>query len=152
MIEVGQMAPAFSLPDGESGIVHLLDFRGSQVVIYFYPKDATPGCTQEACDFRDLHTEITGAGAVILGISPDPPRSHEKFAGKYALPFKLLSDQDSAVATAYGVWQEKSMYGRTYLGIVRSTFLIDAEGKVKRIWPRVKVAGHAAEVLAALLP
>ncbi len=150
MLQVGDTAPEFSLPDGGGGTVTLAGLRGKKVVLYFYPKDLTPGCTQEACDFRDRHTELRDAGAVLLGISPDSTSSHQKFSAKYSLTFPLLSDTDSVVATAYGVWKEKSMYGKTYMGIERTTFLIDEAGKIARIWPKVKVAGHGDEVLAAV--
>lgn len=150
MPEVGELAPDFTLKDGAGNEVRLSDFRGKKVVLYFYPKDLTPGCTQEACDFRDRFAAIREAGAVLLGVSPDSSRTHRKFADKYELPFPLLADEKTAVANAYEVWQEKSMYGRTYMGIVRSTFLIDEEGKIARIWPKVKVAGHGEEVLAAV--
>jgi peroxiredoxin Q/BCP len=150
MPTVGEPAPDFELPDASGNPVRLSSLRGKKVVLYFYPKDMTPGCTQEACDFRDRHAEIEAAGAVVLGISPDSPKRHGKFAEKYALPFTLLADEDSAVATAYGVWKEKSMYGRTFMGIARSTFLIDEAGVITRMWPKVKVAGHGDEVLAAV--
>lgn len=150
MLKVGDPAPDFVLPDGEGNEVRLSDLHGRKVVLYFYPKDMTPGCTQEACDFRDRHGGLRAAGAVLLGVSPDDARSHQKFTAKHGLPFSLLVDADSGVATAYGVWKEKSMYGRTYLGVERTTFLIDEEGKIARIWPRVKVAGHGDEVLAAV--
>src|SRR5271165_3199674 len=151
MLEVGKKAPAFTLPDQDGKAVKLSSFKGHPVVLYFYPKDDTPGCTQEACDFRDAHAALKKAGAVVLGVSPDESRSHSKFAGKYQLPFTLLADPDHGVAEAYGAWAEKSLYGRKYMGIVRSTFLIDAEGKVARVWPKVKVRGHVDEVREALL-
>lgn len=150
MLEVGQTAPEFELNDGAGNRVRLADFRGRKVVLYFYPKDATPGCTQEACDLRDRHGEIRAAGAVVLGVSPDTEQSHRKFAAKHGLPFPLLADPEHAAAEAYGVWKEKSMYGRTYMGIERSTFLIDEEGRIAAIWPKVKVSGHADAVLAAV--
>lgn len=150
MLRVGDAAPDFSLPDGQGESVALEDFRGRPVVLYFYPKDLTPGCTQEACGFRDAHANIADAGAVLLGVSPDSSASHARFAAKHALPFPLLADAGGVVATAYGVWKEKSLYGRRYLGVERTTFLIDARGRIARIWPRVKVAGHAGEVLAAV--
>jgi peroxiredoxin Q/BCP len=152
MLEVGQPAPEFALKDGSGNTVRLSDLRGKKVVLYFYPKDMTPGCTQEACDLRDRHDRLQAAGAVVLGVSPDSEKSHQKFAAKYELPFPLLADPDNTAASAYGVWKEKSMYGRTYMGIERSTFLIDEEGKIARIWPKVKVNGHADEILAALAP
>lgn len=150
MLHPGVQAPDFTLPDASGKPVRLADFRGKRVVLYFYPRDLTPGCTQEACDFRDLHEPILAAGAVVLGISPDAPSTHQRFASRHSLPFPLLADGEHSVATAYGVWKEKSLYGRKSMGIERTTFLIDEEGHIVRIWPRVKVAGHAAEVLAAL--
>ena len=150
MLSVGDPAPDFELSDGQGNTVRLSDLRGRKVVLYFYPKDMTPGCTQEACDFRDRYADIQAAGAVLLGLSPDSAKTHAKFAGKYALPFPLLADPENTAATAYGVWKEKSMYGRTYMGIERSTFLIDEQGRIARIWPKVKVAGHGDAVLEAL--
>lgn len=150
MLQVGDTAPDFMLSDGNGGTVSLSGLRGKKVVLYFYPKDMTPGCTQQACDFRDRYADLTDAGVVLLGVSPDSVKSHGKFAGKYELPFPLLADEDQTVANAYGVWQEKSMYGRTFMGIVRTTFLIDEEGKIACIWPKVKVSGHSDEVLAAV--
>ena len=149
-LEVGKKAPAFSLPDQDGKPVTLSSFKGKPVVLYFYPKDDTPGCTQEACDFRDAYAALKKAGAVVLGVSPDDSKSHGKFAGKHRLPFTLLADTEHSVAEAYGAWAEKSMYGRKYMGIVRSTFLIDANGKVARVWPKVKVGGHVDEVQEAL--
>jgi thioredoxin-dependent peroxiredoxin len=128
----------------------LHDLRGKNVILYFYPADDTSGCTKEACQFRDLFPNLSGADAVILGVSPDDVNSHDKFAAKYSLPFTLLADPDHEVATAYGVWAEKSNYGKKYMGIVRSTFLIDPDGKLKRIWRSVKVDDHANQVLKAL--
>ena len=150
-LEPGTKAPSFTLQTDEGATVSLRDYRGRKVVLYFYPKDMTPGCTQQACDLRDRHAELERAGAVVLGISPDSPKSHVKFAGKYELPFTLLADEQNEVATAYGVWKEKSMYGRSFMGIERTTFLIDGEGNVARVWPKVKVTGHGDEVLAAVL-
>jgi len=149
-LELGKKAPAFSLPDQDGKQVTLSSFKGKPVVLYFYPKDDTPGCTQEACDFRDAYSALKKAGAVLLGVSPDDARSHGKFAAKFALPFPLLADTNHDVAEAYGAWAEKSMYGRTYMGIVRSTFLIDAAGKLAKVWPKVKVRGHVDEVREAL--
>lgn len=150
MLQVGDAAPDFTATDGNGHPISLSGLRGKRVVLYFYPKDMTPGCTQEACDFRDRYAELQAAGAVLLGVSPDSGKSHARFAEKYALPFPLLSDEDHRIAISYGVWKEKSMYGKTYMGIERSTFLIDAEGRIARIWPKVKVAGHGDEVLAAI--
>ncbi len=150
MPEVGEPAPEFSLPNGAGEIVRLSDFRGRKVVLYFYPKDLTTGCTQESCDFRDRHDRLTAAGAIVLGVSPDPPKSHVRFAKKHQLPFQLLADTEKTVAMAYGVWQEKSMYGRSYMGVVRSTFLIDENGVLEQIWSPVKINGHAEEVLVAV--
>jgi peroxiredoxin Q/BCP len=148
--KAGDAAPSFDLPDGAGGRVSLASLQGKPVVLYFYPKDDTPGCTREACAFRDLKAEFDKAGATILGVSPDGPASHEKFTGKYALTFPLLSDPDHKVAEAYGVWGEKKNYGRTYMGITRATFLIDGQGKVAKVWPKVKVDGHADAVLEAV--
>ncbi len=150
MLQVGDPAPDFTATDGNGNPVSLAALRGKKVVLYFYPKDMTPGCTQEACDFRDRYAELQEAGAVLLGVSPDSGKSHARFTAKYELPFPLLADEDHAVAESYGVWKEKSMYGKTYMGIERSTFLIDPEGKIARVWPKVKVTGHGDEVLAAV--
>lgn len=150
MLQEGQPAPDFTLRDSAGNAISLADFRGSKVVLYFYPKDDTPGCTKEACDFRDAYSKITDLGAVVLGVSPDDTASHAKFAGKYGLPFTLLADPEGKTAAAYGVWKEKSSYGRTYMGVERTTFIIDEEGRVRKIFPRVKVDGHVDEVLAAL--
>ena len=143
-------APAFSLPSTTGKDISLKDLKGKKVVLYFYPKDDTPGCTTEACNFRDGIAELEKAGAVVLGVSPDTVASHEKFREKFSLPFALLADTDHAVAEAYGVWKEKSMYGRKYMGIERTTFIIDGQGKIANIFPKVKVQDHHAEVLAAL--
>jgi peroxiredoxin Q/BCP len=149
-LTVGAAAPAFSAPDQSGKTVSLSDFAGKTVVLYFYPKDDTPGCTTEACSFRDEHTAFEKKGAVVLGISPDNIKSHGKFIEKFSLPFTLLADVDHRIAEAYGVWVEKSMYGKTYMGVERSTFVIDAQGKLKAIYRKVKPAEHIAEVLAAL--
>jgi peroxiredoxin Q/BCP len=149
-VSVGQAAPAFSAKDQGGATVSLAQLAGRYVVLYFYPKDDTPGCTVEACAFRDDHSALAAAGAVVLGVSPDDAKSHTKFITKYQLPFSLLADTDNAVAKAYGAWGEKSMYGRTYMGILRSTFLLGPDGVVRYAWPKVKPEGHAAEVLAAL--
>lgn len=150
MPEIGKKAPAFTLPDGNGKKVSLADFKGKNVVLYFYPKDMTSGCTQEACDFRDSFPNFSKLKAVVLGVSIDSIDSHKKFADKYNLPFSLLSDDKKEVVEKYGVWKEKSMYGRKYMGIERTTFIIDKEGKIKNIFPKVKVAGHVAEIMKAL--
>ncbi|KFE68868.1 thioredoxin-dependent thiol peroxidase [Hyalangium minutum] len=147
---VGSKAPDFKLADQTGKTVSLAQFAGKNVVLYFYPKDDTPGCTVEACNFRDEHSALEKAGAVVLGVSPDTTKSHEKFANKFNLPFPLLADIEHKVADAYGAWGEKVNYGRTYMGIIRSTVLIDGEGKVKHVWPKVKVNGHVNEVLSML--
>ena len=149
-VAVGQMAPELSIPDQDGKTVTLKSFRGKQVVLYFYPKDDTPGCTKESCDFRDVESQILRAGGTILGVSLDGRESHQKFIKKFGLPFPLLSDKDAAISKVYGVYKEKSMYGRKYWGIERSTFIIGPEGKLKAIFRKVKVDGHADEVLAAL--
>lgn len=150
MIQEGHPAPDFTLPADDGSTVTLSHLRGKRVVLYFYPKDDTSGCTAQACEFRDTLPRIAEEGAVVLGVSPDPVSSHRKFKEKYDLNFPLLADEDHAVAEAFGVWTEKSMYGRTYFGIERSTFLIDEEGKVARVWRKVKPRGHAGAVLEAL--
>ena len=150
MLEEGKKAPQFTLKDQSGKSVSLKDFLGKQVVLYFYPKDDTPGCTKEACNFRDDFKQIINENAVILGVSADSEVRHKKFAEKYKLPFALLSDENKKVLDKYGVWQEKSMYGRKYMGIVRSTFIIDEKGKLKKIFPKVKVTNHNNEVLEAL--
>lgn len=150
MLEVGKKAPQFTLKDQSGKTVSLKDFLGKQIVLYFYPKDDTPGCTKEACNFRDDFSEIKKARAVILGVSADSVEKHKKFIDKYNLPFMLLSDEKKKVLEKYGVWQEKNMYGRKYMGIVRSTFIIDEKGKLKKIFPKVKVTNHNKEVLEAL--
>jgi peroxiredoxin Q/BCP len=147
MLEVGDKAPDFSGVDENGNKVSLKDFKGQKVVLYFYPKDNTTGCTAEACDFRDSYSRIKRKGVVLLGVSPDTEKSHQKFIQKYDLPFPLIADTEKVIANAYGVWQEKSMYGRKYMGIVRSTFVIDEKGKLIAIFPKVKVAGHVDEVL-----
>ena len=147
---VGKPAPAFTLPSTAGSPITLKDLKGQKVVLYFYPKDNTSGCTKEACAFRDAHPDFSQSGAVVLGISPDGLKSHDKFRGQYDLPFTLLADEDHAVADKYGVWKQKSMYGRKYMGIERTTFVIDSAGKIAQIFPKVKVDGHAAAVLTAL--
>ncbi len=150
MIEIGKKAPALTLQNQAGETVKLSDFLGQYVVIYFYPKDDTPGCTKEACSFRDEHTKLQKAGAVVLGISPDNEARHTRFIAKYELPFDLLADVDHEVAEKYDAWGEKSLYGKKYMGILRSTFLVGKDGKVKGVWPKVKPEGHALEVLKAL--
>jgi peroxiredoxin Q/BCP len=150
MLKPGSKAPAFSLLSDGGGRVALKDLKGKPVVLYFYPKDDTSGCTTEACEFRDHWKAVKATGAVVLGVSPDGVTSHDKFKAKYKLPFPLLADVDHAVAEAYGAWGEKSMYGRKYMGILRSTFVIDPAGKVVKVFDKVKPKGHAAEVLDAL--
>ncbi len=148
--QVGDQAPDLALPD-EHGVIHrLADRRGSWTVVYFYPADDTPGCTTEACQFRDLHAELAGLDAVIWGVSPDGSGSHAAFRAKFGLPFTLLSDEDHAAAEAWGAWQEKVNYGKRYMGIVRSSCLIGPDGLVAAAWPKVQADGHAAQVLAAL--
>jgi peroxiredoxin Q/BCP len=149
--EIGKRAPAFTLPAIPDGKVRLSQFKGEKnVVLYFYPRDNTPGCTQESCDFRDNLATFHGSDTVVLGVSTDSLKSHEKFAAKFELPFPLLSDEDHAVAEKYGVWVEKKNYGKTYMGLQRATFLINKHGKVAAVWPRVKVKGHVDEVAAAI--
>jgi peroxiredoxin Q/BCP len=148
MLTEGQKAPEFTLPATGGKTISLADFAGRQsVVLYFYPKDNTPGCTKEACSFRDVQSEFEAAGAAILGVSIDSMKSHENFAQKFHLMFPLLSDEDKNVSTAYGVFKEKSMYGKTFLGVERTTFAIDKQGVIRKIWPKVKVEGHIDEVL-----
>ncbi|HET7631918.1 MAG TPA: thioredoxin-dependent thiol peroxidase [Gemmatimonadaceae bacterium] len=150
MPAVGKAAPAFTLDTDAGRPLSLKDLKGKPVVLYFYPKDDTPGCTTEACEFRDAFPRIESSSAVVLGISPDSVESHQKFKKKFDLPFTLLADVDHKVAEQYGVWAEKSMYGRTYMGVARTTFIIDAAGKIAKIFEKVKPAGHAAEVEVAL--
>ena len=149
-VEEGDRAPGFSLPADDGSRVSLKDFRGRTVVLYFYPKDDTPGCTTEACEFRDARPRLEEAGAVVLGVSPDGVESHRKFKEKHGLDFPLLADEDHRVAEAYGVWKEKSMYGRTFWGVVRSSFVIDEEGRIERAWRKVRAEGHAAAVVESL--
>ncbi len=149
-LEVGDKAPEFSLPDQDGKTVTLKSFKGQQVVLYFYPKDDTPGCTKEACGFRDSLGSVKKAGGVVLGVSQDDGASHQKFIAKYGLPFSLLSDDDAQVSKAYGVYKQKNMYGKKYWGIERSTFVIDPAGKLKAIFRRDKVDDHTDQVLAAL--
>jgi len=146
-LKEGDLAPDFSLPASNGEIVSLKDYIGKKVVIYFYPKDDTPGCTIEACNFRDDYSEITDAGAVILGVSKDGIQSHNKFINKYDLPFLLLSDESSEMISAYGAWVKKKMYGKEYYGVFRKTYLIDEEGKIQRIWPEVDVKTHSKDII-----
>lgn len=150
MLKVGDSAPAFKALTTSGETVALKDLKGKKLILYFYPKDNTSGCTREACDFRDNLARVKRKGTALLGVSPDSVASHRKFSEKYELTFPLLSDPDQAVARAYGVWVEKSLYGRKYMGIERTTFVIDEKGKIAHIFRKVKVAGHVDEVLAAL--
>jgi peroxiredoxin Q/BCP len=143
-------APSFSTVDQDGKPVSLKDFAGRRVVLYFYPKDDTPGCTTEACAFRDNLPKFKKLGVDVLGVSVDDEKSHAKFSAKFGLPFRLLADPDKTIVRAYGVWGEKSMYGRTYMGTHRVTYLIDGQGRIEAVWPKVKPAAHAEEVLARL--
>jgi peroxiredoxin Q/BCP len=149
-LKEGDKAPAFDVETSGGGRLSLADFQGQNVILYFYPKDDTPGCTKEACAFRDGFADFKKRGAVILGVSPDPVKSHDKFVKKFELPFPLLADTDKKIVEAYGVWGEKVFMGRRYMGTHRVTFLIGPDGRIKKIWPLVKPDEHAAEVLAAL--
>lgn len=149
MLKEGDIAPDFTLARDGGGTLSLAALRGRTVVLYAYPKDDTPGCTKEAVAFNALRHEFEAAGAEIIGISPDPVKSHDKFKAKHELAIPLVADETQQVLQAYGIWVEKSMYGRSYMGVERTTFLIDRDGRVARIWPKVKVPGHAEEVLAA---
>ena len=149
-LKEGDEAPDFSAPATGGLKMSLSDFKGKNVILYFYPKDDTPGCTKEACNFRDNFAQFKKRGALILGVSTDPIKSHEKFTEKFDLPFPLLADEDKKIVQAYGVWGEKKFMGRTYMGTHRVTFLIGPDGRIKKIWPQVKPDEHAAEVLAAL--
>lgn len=149
-LKEGDAAPAFTAATNGGGTISLADLRGRNVVLYFYPRDDTPGCTKEACAFRDHFAALKQKGAVVLGVSPDSAKSHDKFVEKFKLPFPLLADDDKRIVQAYGVWGEKSFMGRKYLGVYRVTFLIGPDGKIKRIWPQVKPEEHVPEVLAAL--
>ena len=149
-IAEGEKAPAFDLPSDGDGTVDLASLKGKTVVLYFYPKDDTSGCTREAIDFSGLKPDFDAAGAVVLGVSPDPIKKHDKFKAKHDLSVTLLSDESTDMLQQWGVWKEKSMYGRKYMGVERSTFLIDGEGTVRQIWRKVKVPGHAEAVLEAV--
>lgn len=150
MLEEGKKAPAFSLFNQDGNKVSLKDISGKKIVLYFYPKDDTSGCTKEACSFRDAFPKFKKSDAIILGVSPDSVKSHKKFAEKYDLNFDLLADEDKKVVQLYNVWKEKSMYGKKYMGVERTTFIIDEKGKIKKIFSKVKVDGHEKEVLEAL--
>jgi peroxiredoxin Q/BCP len=150
MIAPGQPAPAFTLPANTGGDVTLAQHQGQPVVLYFYPKDDTPGCTKQACSFRDNWEALQAKGVVVLGVSPDGITKHEQFAAKYSLPFPLLADPEHLVAEAYGVWGEKKLYGKTFMGLMRTTFLIGADGVVMHVWKKPKTEIHAEEVLAKL--
>lgn len=149
-LKEGDKAPEFSAPTQDGSIVSLKGLKGQPVVLYFYPKDDTPGCTKEACAFRDAYSDFQKAGAAVLGVSVDPEKAHKKFADKFQLPFPLLADTEKKIVEAYGVWGEKTFMGRKYLGTHRVTFLIDGKGRIAKIWPEVKPEKHAAEVLAEL--
>jgi len=147
MLKIGDKAPEFSLVADSGGKISLKDLKGKKVVLYFYPKDMTSGCTQEACDFRDNIKKFEKKNTVVIGVSPDDTKSHNKFKDKYELPFTLLSDETKTMLNEYGVWQEKSMYGRKYMGVVRTTFIIDEKGIIEKIYEKVKVPGHIEELL-----
>lgn len=150
MLNPGDKAPDFTARDQNGELRSLNDYKGKKLVLYFYPKDMTPGCTVEACDFRDSLNRLQGHGAEVLGVSPDSVARHRKFVTKESLNFPLLADEDRAIAEAYDVWQQKSMFGRKYMGVVRTTFIIDENGKIERIFPKVNVKGHVDEVIDAL--
>jgi thioredoxin-dependent peroxiredoxin len=149
-LKEGDLAPTFTVNTSGGGRISLADYLGKNVILFFYPKDDTPGCTKEACAFRDQFADFQKQGAVVLGVSTDPVKSHDKFVTKFKLPFTLLADEDKKIVEAYGVWGEKSFMGRKYLGTHRVTFLIGPDGRIKRIWPKVKPEEHPEEVLAAL--
>lgn len=149
-LKPGDKAPAFRLPDDKGNIISLADLKGKKIVLYFYPKDDTTGCTKEACSFRDNIKVIEKNGAVVIGVSRDSVASHQKFRKKYSLPFTLLSDESTEMLNKYDVWKEKSMYGKKYMGIERTTFIIDEKGKISSVFRKVKVDGHTDEVLSAL--
>lgn len=147
MLTTGDKAPNFNLPTDGGGSLSLKDLKGKKAVIYFYPKDMTPGCTTEAQDFRDRIKDFEKAGAVVVGVSKDSVKRHDNFVAKQNLPFRLISDENGTLCEDFGVWQEKSLYGRKFMGIVRATFVVDAKGVIKHVWPKVKVKGHVDEVL-----
>ena len=150
MLKIGDIAPDFLLPNKDGTAVSLASFKGQKVILYFYPKDNTPGCSKEACSFRDNYSSFKNNGIVVIGISPDSENSHNKFTDKLNLPFILLSDTEKIVAKAYGVWGEKKNYGKTYYGIIRTTFVIDENGIIERIYPKVNVATHAEDIIKDL--
>lgn len=150
MLHEGDVAPDFTLPSDRGDAVTLSDFRGKRVVVYFYPKDETPGCTKEACSFRDAYDLFLEKGAAVIGVSPDAPSSHERFRARHGLPFHLLSDENHAVAEQYGAWGEKTSFGKKTVGILRSTFVIGEDGRILKVFPRVRPEGHAQEVLEHL--
>jgi len=147
LLKEGDLAPQFSLNDGQGNLITLKDFLGKKIVLYFYPKDATPGCTKEACGFRDRYGDFVNANTIIIGISKDSEKTHSHFAAKFGLPFILLSDAEGVTCQDYGVWQLKKLYGKEYMGISRSTFIINEKGYIDKVFPNVKVAGHVEEVL-----
>lgn len=149
-VDIGDKAPSFSAVTDNGETLALEDFHGKNVVLYFYPKDDTPGCTKEACDFRDNMERIASHNTVVLGVSPDNSKSHDKFVAKYNLNFRLISDEDKSICESYGVWKEKSMYGRTYMGVERSTFIIDAAGNITHAFRKVKVPGHVDRIIGLL--
>ncbi len=149
-LDIGDKAPEFTAPTDGDGELSLSGLKGKTVVLYFYPKDDTPGCTTEACGFRDALPDFTGADAVIVGVSKDSPQKHDKFKDKHDLPFTLVSDEDGGICDDYGTWVEKNMYGRKYMGIERATFLIDKDGVIRKIWRKVKVKGHVEDVLESV--
>jgi peroxiredoxin Q/BCP len=149
-LKIGQKAPAFSLLNESEEKISLKSLAGKKVVLYFYPKDDTLGCTQESCDFRDHFTRLKKVGVVVIGVSKDSVSSHQKFKTKYSLPFSLLSDEEGKMIEAYGVWKEKNLYGKKYMGIERTTFILDEAGKIIKIYPKVSVAGHVDEILKEL--
>ena len=150
LLAVGDKAPSFETTDQDGQTVSLRDLKGKKVVLYFYPKDDTPGCTKEACSFRDAWSQLKRRKVEVLGVSVDDAKSHKRFAEKFSLPFTLLADTDKTIVNAYGVWGQKSMYGRKYMGTHRVTYLIDEKGRIAAVWPKVKPDGHAEEILAAV--
>ena len=150
MLAVGDQAPEFSADTDGGGRLRLSELRGRRVILYFYPKDGTSGCVSEACAFRDAHEELAARGCAVVGVSPDSVKSHDRFSARHQLPFRLVSDPDHAIAESYGAWGEKTLYGKKYLGIVRSTFVIGTDGRIEAVYGRVRVRGHVAEVLSNL--